>query len=255
MSPKPTRLLKVVLVLTAITMIAVWLPLIRGLMDGASYQWGNSFLSWSYGGQGLGGAYWLIALQAAFCVALLYLGWRGGRPPFHWILLLWNFAHAVDACYNALLFPERYRFQGDTLGVDVSLAWVGPVVFGGLAVLSLIWVVSDLKRHQTKPPPTWTRKSRILLWLTIGIIPVQFFLLRFGVPHGTTDQIGVLLTMLQWAVLNWSFAASVGEPFAVANGSQHPTQTTITSTREASILVNISSAEAKNDPRKYTKYH
>lgn len=213
MSPKPTRLLNVVLILTAIPMIFVWLPFIRGLMDGTSYQWGNSFLSWSYGGHGLGGAYWLLALQAVFCIVLLDLGWHGARPPFHWMLLFWNLAQAVDACYNALLFPERYRLQGDTLGLDVSLAWVGPIFFGGLAALSLTWLVSDLRRRQPKTLPDWTRRSTILLCLVIAMLPVQFVLLRFGVQHGTSDQIGVLLTMLQWVLLNWSLAASKGEVF------------------------------------------
>jgi hypothetical protein len=30
---------------------------------------------------------------------------------------------------------------------------------------------------------------------------VQFLLLQFGEPHGTTDQIGVVITILQWLLV------------------------------------------------------
>ena len=175
-------------------------------MDGSSYSWGSSFFSWSFGGSGTGGYYWILVLQIILCVGLLYLGWRGARPPFHWMLLVWNIAQAGTAVYNALMFPESYRFQGDTLGVDVSLAWFGPAYFGGVAVLSILWVILDRTPGET-PRPAWSRRNTILLMIVITMIPFQFFLLRFGTQHGTNDQIGVLLTMIQWVVLNWCFAA------------------------------------------------
>jgi hypothetical protein len=37
------------------------------------------------------------------------------------------------------------------------------------------------------------------------MLPLQFVLLRFGEPHGLRDQVGVVLTMLQWLILNLSF--------------------------------------------------
>jgi hypothetical protein len=205
MPSNPDRLLRIVLILTAMTMIVIWLPFIRGLMDGSTYQWGNSFLGLQYGGHGIAGYYWLIVLQAAFCVALMYLGWRGARQPFHWLLLIWNIPHAINAAYHALRYPEEYRFHGDTLGVEVSLAWVGPFLFGGLALLSLIWVIRDRKPRQLREIPVWNRTNKVSLLITVAIIPVQFFLLRFGEPDGTADQLGVILTMLQWLVLNLSF--------------------------------------------------
>ena len=61
---RPDRLLKAILIWTMITMIIVWLPLIRGLMDGDSYEWGNSFWGIQVGGQGVHGEYWLLLLQA-----------------------------------------------------------------------------------------------------------------------------------------------------------------------------------------------
>ena len=137
MSWKPDKLLKAILIWTVLTFVIVWLPLVRGLMDGDSYQWGYSFWGWQASSHGIRGDYWLVVLQAILGIVLLYLGWRGAKQPFHWLLLLWHFSLATQAIYNSVTSPEDYRFRGDTLGVDLSLAWVGPVLFGGFALLSL----------------------------------------------------------------------------------------------------------------------
>jgi len=202
MAWKPDRLLKAILIWTMLTLIIIWLPLVRGLMDGDSYQWGNSFFRWQLGGRGLHGDYWFLVLEASFGLILLYLGWRGARQPFHWLLLLWHIPLGLQAIYNSVTFPEEYRFKGDTLGVDVSLAWVGPLFFGGFAVLSVLWVLRDLKNRREKALPAWTVVNRVLLLIAVAFVPIQFVLLRFGEQHGPGDQAGVLLTMLQWLLIN-----------------------------------------------------
>ena len=199
---RPDRLLKAILIWTMITLLIVWLPLVRGFMDGESYQWGNSFGEFQIGGRGLHGDYWVLLVQAAFGITLLYLGWRGAQQPFHWLLLLWHVLLGVQATVNAFSFPEEYRFRGDTLGVDISLAWLGPLLFGGFALLSVLWVIRDLRSDREKAIPEWNHTNRILLLLAISLLPIQFVLLRYGEPHGTTDQIGVILTMLQWLLIN-----------------------------------------------------
>ena len=211
---KPDRLLKAMLLFTWVTLIIVWLPLVRGLMDGDSYVWGNSFIGMQLGGRGLHGDYWLLVVQAAFGILLLYLGWRGARQPFHWLLLLWQIPLAAQACYNAFTSPEDYRFRGDTLGVDVSLAWVGPLFAGGFALLSILWVARDLQTRRNKTVPDWGRPNFIFLAIALVLLPVQFMLLRFGEPMSTNDQVGVLLTITQWvliylALVPWSTRSRV----------------------------------------------
>jgi hypothetical protein len=186
-------------------MIIVWLPLIRGLMDGATYEWGVSFLGKQFGGKGLSGDYWFLLLEAIIAIAVVYLGWRGARQPFPWLLLLWNVSGLLNASYLAIRFPEEYRFQGDTLGVDISVAWIGPVFWGLLTLLSILWMVGNLKAGITKEPARWARTNWLLLLIAAAMLPLQFVLLRFGEPHGLRDQVGVVLTMLQWLILNLSF--------------------------------------------------
>ncbi|MGH9934757.1 MAG: hypothetical protein ACREAM_00845 [Blastocatellia bacterium] len=214
---KPDRLLKSILIWTMITAIMTWLPLIRGLMDGDTYQWGSAFWGVQLGGRGIGGDYWVLPLQAGFVIWLLYLGWRGAKRPFHWLLLLWHLPLSIGVTSIAIRYPDDFRFRGDTFGVDVSLAWVGPLLFGSFALLSGVWVARDLRRDQTRMIMPLQRANRVLLAVMLSLLPVQFFLLRFGEPRGAADKIGVLLTILQWVGLNialttgWSKKAGAGQ--------------------------------------------
>lgn len=201
---RPDRILKAILIWTAVTMIFVWLPLVRGFMDGESYQWGAIVWGMQFGGSGMRGDYWMLVVQALVGISILYLGWRGAHQPFHWLLLLWHVPMGVQAFYNSITFPEDYRLRGDTLGVDISLAWVGPLFFGGFALLAILWVVRDLRSRRGKVVVGWTRANRIFLVIVLALLPIQFVLLRFGPPHGPRDQAGVILTMVQWLLINWA---------------------------------------------------
>lgn len=202
---RPDRLLRLLLGWTALTLLFVWLPLIRGLMDGASYAWGARYWGVAVGGAGMGGQYWLLLIQGFVGVWMLALGWRGARPPFHALMLLWHGVLATSSIYSAITHPDQYRFRGDTMGIDVSLAWVGPVLFGGFFLAAVRWTMRDLRRSGRRPVPRWTRANRIWAVLLALLLPLQFMLLRFGPPHGLSDQVGVVLTILQCLFLGWVF--------------------------------------------------
>lgn len=123
---------------------------------------------------------------------------RGARMPFHVLLLLWLIPIGAGATWLSITRPEDFRFQGDTLGIDVSLAPVGILLFGGFAALAAFWVVRDLRSGVRREAAPWSRTNKMLTVGLLALLPVQLVLLRFGEPHGTTDQIGVVLTILQW---------------------------------------------------------
>lgn len=197
MSWKPDWMLRVLLAWTAITTLPFWLPLVRSFMDGDSYEWGLL----DFRGHGLHGDLWLPALGVALALAIRWPGWRGARMPFHVLLLLWVVPLGAAATWLSIANPEDFRFQGDTLGIDVSLAPVGILLFGGLAVLALLWVIRDLRSGRRREAPPWTRTNKLLGLGLLALLPLQLVLLRFGEPHGTTDQIGVVITILQWLLV------------------------------------------------------
>ena len=87
------------------------------------------------------------------------------------------------------------------MGIDISLAPVGILLFGGFAVLVVVWVFRDLRSDRRREAPPWTRTNKILTIGLLALLPVQFVLLRFGEPQSTIDQIGVVLTILQWLLV------------------------------------------------------
>jgi hypothetical protein len=195
---RPDRLLRALLHWTALTTIIFWLPLVRSVFDGASYAWA---LGGALGGRGLQGDLWLPALGVTFALATLWLGWRGARPPFRWLLLGWHLLLGAGATYLAVKHGDQFTFRGDTLGIDVSLAVIGPLLFGGFALAAVLWVVRDLISGRRPAAPPWTLANRYLLGGLVALLPLQFVLFRFGEPNGRTDEIGVLVTIVQWLLL------------------------------------------------------
>ncbi|MCL6480623.1 MAG: hypothetical protein K6U02_02750 [Firmicutes bacterium] len=206
---KPGALLRVLLVWTGVVMTLVWLPLLRGPMDGPSYQWG-----WPPGlrGSGVGGDYWVVVLTAAVGLSVLWLGWRGARRPVHFLLPLWHLPPAAAVARVWWRDSQMLRFRGDTLGIDISLSWMAAALLAGMFLLAVLWAVRDWPHSAGRAAPPWGRANRGLLLLAGALLPVQFVLLRFGKPHGTTDQLGVILILLQWLLLNLSFAVRRSTP-------------------------------------------
>ena len=202
-SRRSDRLLRGLLLWTALTTIVFWLPFVRGLFDGESYQWGG----FGFSGRGTSGDYWFVVVASVLAIALQYLAWRGPRVPFYALFGGWHLYLAFTTASAAISDPASLRFQGETLGVDVSFAVAAPIMMGTAAAIVLFWMVRDAR--SATPRPAWTawspRNTRWVLALA-ALLPMQLVLLRVGEPHGTTDQIGVLVTIAQWFLLSVALA-------------------------------------------------
>jgi len=207
---EPSRLLRVILIWLAITFITGWLPMIRGAFDGPTYSWGTSYFGKQFSGSGTGGDYWLPVVKSIFAIIVLYLGWRGARIGFLLLALLWQTFGFADALYSSITNPDEFRFKGDTLGVDVSLAWVAPTAYGIFLLLTVIWATRNVRREWIELVLPWSRKNSAWLMFLIALLPVQFVLLHFGKHQSTSDVIGVLITIFQWL-----FVAKAFRPYAL----------------------------------------
>ena len=185
---------------TLLTGILFWLPLCRGLIEGDEYQWG---LAPGIGGRGTGGAYGLVMVGAVYALALLYLGRRGARMPFHLLLLAFHLPLTAAVIRAAIANPGDFRFEGASLGLDIPLAVIGPATFGLFAALALLWVARDLIRRQPRrlAPWRWTRVNVIRIVVFAALVPLQIYLLR-GPLGSAREIVGVLLTVSQWFLLN-----------------------------------------------------
>lgn len=207
---EPSRLLRVILIWLAITFITGWLPMIRGAFDGPTYNWGTSYFGKQFSGSGTAGEYWLPVVKSIFAITVLYLGWRGARIGFLLLALLWQTFGFVDSLYGSITNPDEYRFKGDTLGVDVSLAWVAPTAYGIFLLLTIFWAARNARKEWNEPVPLWSRKNSAWLMFLIALLPIQFVLLHFGKHQSTSDVIGVFITIFQWL-----FVAKAFRPYAL----------------------------------------
>lgn len=182
-----------------LTTIVFWLPTVRGAFDGPSYQWGLI----GFGGRGIGGDYWFPLLGTS--VALIVLAGGSRRRPWAYALVaVWSALLLLGITAVVVKSPDDFRIRGDTLGIDVSLAAVGPTVFGAAAVLSAVsaWRVH---RHCHYIEASWQRRNWRWLGALAGALPLQFALLRFGTPNSLSDQIGVVMTIIQWLLVGRVF--------------------------------------------------
>lgn len=198
---KPDRLLHLILIYVMLSGFTFWLPVSRGLLDGQSYSWSGWM---GIGGTGVGGQYWLLLIFTALMTTVVFLGWRNAQKPFHWLLLTWFMLLVIESG-SWFFSSETVHLKGDTLGTDLSL---GKVIFPLdllFLALSFVWVIRDMRLNRPPHFLLWIRVNRNLLILFFCLLPLQFIVLRFFDHYKIFDQIGVILTIFQWILLNLSF--------------------------------------------------
>ena len=178
--------------------LATWLPLLRSAMDGPSYQWGGGHFGWQFHGAGLAGDYPFVLAKSALALALLWCGWRRPNGGFRPALVGWLALMLADTLYNVASAPDDYRFRGDTLGIDVSLALAAPLLDGAMLALAAWWAT----RAPALPVPPLARANAVLLATAALLLPLQYALLSRGAGQDASDVAGVLLTVLGWFLLN-----------------------------------------------------
>lgn len=142
-SSRPNLPLILLLWSVSVVFVTGWLPFLRGFLDGPSYQWHTSYFGQSFSGQGMSGDYWLPAVKTIFAITLLTLGWRGARPPFAALLIVWLVFGLADSLYSTLLDGESFHFHGDTLGIHVSIGWSAVAFYLASLVLACKWSPGD----------------------------------------------------------------------------------------------------------------
>lgn len=187
-----------------------WLPLLRSVFDGESYSWGLSFMGFPLSGSGLGGDFWYLPLKTGFVVLTLYALVRCWRPVGAALATLWTALVFADNVRAYLEDPNGLVLRGDTLGININLSLFAPILAGVvLLVCILLWRQSVL--HGSRRPGALQPRNIKRLTFLASLLPLQFGLLRFGEPHGLSDQAGVILTILQWLALAWALGMRADE--------------------------------------------
>lgn len=204
------RLFTILWIWIAFRTLLPWLVFFRLTFEGDSYSWGSEYFGRMFHSSGLARldflvVYALLAVSLCLIWLLRKYDFRLGRP----LLLLYLGFFGANALYQ-LLAGEPVIFQGDTLGVTLNVTIVFFVLNFGMFVLGLAWWwgTRDIQGVGT-PQPTGPRK-RTIVEACAAFVPVQLALLIFGEPHALTDEIGVLGTLLQWALLAYALYPGSG---------------------------------------------
>ncbi len=192
---KTNKLTNVLSFLISLTFMIVWLPFLRSIFDGSSYEWGTVYYGFPLGGAGITPDFFFLILQLAFYVALFFaIHWAGNRKLFYGLLLAW-FMNVFGNLLADIAINGDTMFHGDTLNVHISLTWIIlPLSLLALLLIAAV-IITDRKAAEERIP--WSGANRMRLWLILGSLPVQAVLLATGDPHGFTDQVGVIITIVQ----------------------------------------------------------
>jgi hypothetical protein len=196
----------------AFTFITAWLPLVRSILDGPSYQWGADYFSHRLAGSGLDGDFWFLIAQGAAALAMLYLGFRRAGVFAYLLLGAWLALNLANVVHAYVFEDGGIEFHGDTLGVVFNVTIVGMALYGGglVATIAAAWLEHA---HGKRPPRfAWTNANTIVLSAAVALLPIQFLLLRYAVGRDLADQVGVILTLLQWFLIVIAFAIARKRP-------------------------------------------
>ncbi len=192
---KPRKVTNFLSILISLTFVIAWLPFIRSIFDGDSYQWGMRYFGLQLGGMGINEDFVFIVIQLFLYIFLIVSMYRVRNRKIYYLLLIWWWIHVFGNFISEIMMHGGSMLHGDTLNIHISTTWI--ILPLSLLTLVLVWleIKSDLLQHQLLIP--WSEKNSLLLGLFMVSIPIQGLLLADGEPHGLTDIIGVLMGIIQ----------------------------------------------------------
>lgn len=164
----------------------------------------------------MSGDYWFPLLTVLGSLAVMAGGWRGRSWAFI-VIAAWSVVTLIAVIVAAVTYADDFRFRGDAMGINVPLAWIGPLLFGVGSVVSIIAAWRAYKRPVVVSVPWNARNWRWLAGMA-AVLPIQFILLRLGDAQSLADQIGVLITVTQWFLVDRVF-----RPSPLSNTTSSPT--------------------------------
>ena len=202
MGTRAARLLQSgLMVWTTFLFLFAWLPLVRSLMDGSSYEWATLHFGHALGGAGTGGDFPFLAAKAALGLILIWLGWRRPNGVARLLLLLFAGLVFADALHSRVTAAEDLRFEGDTLGVSFPIGLAALFAQGLYLLLAAAWTAAP-----RLPEVRMERRNSKLLSLAVALLPLQYLLLSTGRGQEVADVAGVLLTIAGWLLLSLGLA-------------------------------------------------
>ena len=189
-------LTNLLLFVVSLTFVLTWLPLLRCTFDGQSYSWGMTYFGQTFMSKGLQGDIWFLMVSLLLFLALFYSAyWSRNRGWFYGLSVVW-FVHFWGNLLSEILLEGDALFHGDTLDVHVSIAMIIIPLSLLAAVLIALVIRHDRTAEEVQIPWSGSNRRWMILFL-LAPLPIQVLFFATGTPHGTTDEIAVIVTILQ----------------------------------------------------------
>jgi len=196
----------VLALLVSFTFVTTWLPLLRCLMDGTSYRWGTGYFGMSLSSEGMSIDYLALVVWVVLYMALFASFYWVKKRIIFYLLLGWWWLHSFGSLLYDIWKNGDSMFHGDTLNIHVSVSKIVIPLSILTLVLALVLVLKDRKIQDVHIP--WSRKNTRLAWIILGPLALQAILFSTGEPHGITDQIGVVIALVQCFAIPFIFSPS-----------------------------------------------
>lgn len=193
-------------ILIGFTFLTTWLPFLRALFDGRSYQWGMHYFGVPFSGKGLTLDYLILPVfLIGYFGVFLSFNWLKNRMLCYALWFLWWFHSFGNLLYDIIKNGDS-EFHGDTLNIHVSLSTI-VLPLSIIAMGTLLFLIKKDRRLPEVQIP-WNRGNTLKALAILGPIPLQAILFAIGEPHGITDRIGVVMAIAQCFLIPLIFRPS-----------------------------------------------
>lgn len=191
---RPSTWSNVLMVVISITFMIVWLPFIRSLFDGDTYQWGMDYFGLFISGAGITPSFIFLVIQLALYTLLIIGMYRmANRSLYHVLLGLW-WINVFGNLISDIIINGDTQFHGETMNVHISIAMI-VIPLSLLALLLVLVFIRSESQYKLSEPLPWSLRNQKLGIAFLLSLPVVFILLFFGEPHATTDEMGVIIAI------------------------------------------------------------
>ena len=183
------------MIFSGLTFMLVWLPLLRCLFDGDTYTWGQNYFGITFSSTGIESGYFiLIPFLILYLLFFYSFYWIKNRTIFY-VMLAWFWIHNFGNLLYDIIKNGDTEFHGDTLNVHISIS----MIVIPLSIIALIWIIAVIRKDKklTEVNIPWGRTNKIKALIILAPIPIQAILYTTGEAHGLTDEISVIITIIQ----------------------------------------------------------
>jgi hypothetical protein len=183
------------MIFSGLTFMLVWLPLLRCLFDGKTYSWGQNYFGINFFSSGIESGYFiLIPFFLLYLLFFYSFYWIKNRTIFY-VMLAWFWIHNFGNLLFDIIKNGDTEFHGDTLNVHISIS----MIIIPLSIIAFIWIIAVIRKDKKllEANIPWSKTNNYKALFILAPLPIQAILYATGEAHGLTDEISVIITIIQ----------------------------------------------------------